>query len=106
MAKIKKVTAVLAVIAVLAGFLGGFLYWTVSDLPNIKQLEEYAPLESSRVYSNDGKILAELYIERRTFVPSYQRIPHTGLPFFRKLLYWRRTLTDNTDSDRPERPLQ
>ena len=72
MAKIKTITAVLVVIAVLIGFLGGFLYWTVSDLPNIKLLEEYSPLESSRVYSGDGKVLAELYVERRTFVPSYQ----------------------------------
>jgi len=72
MAKLKKMTAVLAVLAVSIGFLGGFLYWTVSDLPNIKLLEEYAPLESSRVYSSDGKIIAELYIERRTFVPAYQ----------------------------------
>ena len=72
MTGIKKMTAVLAVIAVFIGFLGGFLYWTVSDLPNIKLLQEYAPLESSRVYSSDGKVIAELYIERRTFVPSYQ----------------------------------
>jgi penicillin-binding protein 1A len=76
MTRIKKITIALAITSLLVGFLGGFLYWTVSDLPNIKMLEEYAPLESSRVYSGDGKVIAELYVERRTFIPSYQIPDH------------------------------
>ncbi len=68
----KKLLIIFVVSSLLIGFMGGFLYWTLSDLPNIKLLEEYAPLESSRVYSSDDKVLAELYVERRTFVPCYQ----------------------------------
>lgn len=56
------------------GSAGGFLYWSVTDLPAIKSLEEYSPVQSTLVYSSDGALLAELYLERRTFVP-YYKIP-------------------------------
>jgi penicillin-binding protein 1A len=68
----KKLLSGLIIFSTIVGIIGGFISWTVSDLPNIKLLEEYAPMESSRVYSSDGKVLAELYVERRTFIPSYQ----------------------------------
>jgi penicillin-binding protein 1A len=68
----KKVITGLIIFSALTGILGGFVYWATSDLPNIKLLEEYTPIESSRVYSSDGKIIAELYLERRTFIPHYQ----------------------------------
>jgi penicillin-binding protein 1A len=77
----KKSLIVLIVISTLIGTVGGFLYWTISDLPNIKVLEEYAPLESSRIYSSDGQIIAELYLERRTFVPHYQIPDHVKKAF-------------------------
>ncbi len=64
------VTAV--VLSIIIGILGGYIYWILSDLPGIKAIEEYAPAESSIVYADDGSVLAELYAERRTFVPSYQ----------------------------------
>jgi penicillin-binding protein 1A len=54
------------------GIIGGAVYWAVSDLPQVNSIEEYVPAESSKVYSSDGKILAEFYYERRTFVPSYK----------------------------------
>jgi len=72
--KSRKLVIALIVFSILAGILGGFVYWTISDLPNTKLLEEYAPLESSRIFSSDGKVIAEFYVERRTFIPSY-RIP-------------------------------
>jgi len=68
----KRIFLVCIVLSSLAGILGGFIYWTTSDLPNSALLEEYTPLESSRVYSCDGKLLAELYVERRTYMPSYE----------------------------------
>lgn len=77
----KKILAVLIVISTLVGAVGGFLFWTLSGLPNIKQLEEYSPLESSRIYSSDGQVIAELYLERRTFVPSYQIPDHVKKAF-------------------------
>ncbi|HMK49293.1 MAG TPA: penicillin-binding protein 1A [Thermodesulfovibrionales bacterium] len=77
----RKLLIILAFVSVITGFIGGFLYWTLSDLPNIKLLEEYAPLESSRVYSTDNKVLAELYVERRTFVPYYEIPDHVKKAF-------------------------
>lgn len=68
----KRILAVFIVFSSLIGIIGGFIYWTVSDLPNIKLLEEYTPLESSRVFSYDGQLLAELYVERRTYIPYYE----------------------------------
>lgn len=68
-------------VSVLAGAIGGLVYGTSAGLPNIKQLEEYTPLESSRVYSSDGKMLAELYLERRTFIPHYQIPDHVKKAF-------------------------
>jgi penicillin-binding protein 1A len=68
----QKIIIFLIVLSALIGILGSFTYWVISDLPKIKRLEEYTPVESSRVYSGDGKVIAELYIERRTFVPYYQ----------------------------------
>jgi penicillin-binding protein 1A len=68
----KKLLIAFVIISTIIGVSGGFVYWTISDLPNIKLLEEYAPLESSRIYSSDGQVMAELYLERRTFVPYYE----------------------------------
>ncbi|GAB4412442.1 MAG: PBP1A family penicillin-binding protein [Thermodesulfovibrionales bacterium] len=59
-------------LSILIGASGGFLYWNLSDLPAIKSLEEYPSVESSLVYSSDGKLLAEFYLERRTFIPHYK----------------------------------
>ncbi|KJR40502.1 penicillin-binding protein, 1A family [Candidatus Magnetoovum chiemensis] len=61
-------------LAIGLGYVGGFIFSNLSDLPKIKQLESYAPLESSFIYSSDNELLAELYVERRTFVP-YHKIP-------------------------------
>ncbi|HBR22682.1 MAG TPA: penicillin-binding protein [Nitrospiraceae bacterium] len=66
--------ALLSVFCVAAGIIIGFIYWMLSELPQIKALEEYKPIESSRVYSSEGELLAELYLERRTLIPHY-RIP-------------------------------
>ncbi|MDX9715280.1 MAG: PBP1A family penicillin-binding protein [Dissulfurispiraceae bacterium] len=61
----------ISIAAIIVGAFAGFIYWNFSDLPEIRQLESYAPLETSVVYSSDGKVLAEFYMERRTFVPHF-----------------------------------
>jgi penicillin-binding protein 1A len=81
MMKISKITVVLIVFSVLIGILCGVLYWTVADLPSVKLLEEYTPMESSMVYSSDGQLLTELYLERRTFIPCYQIPDHVKKAF-------------------------
>ena len=65
-----KVTALFLFMITIGGT-GGYFYSLFSDLPDIHQLESYTPLESSIVYSSDGKVLAEFYLERRTYIPAY-----------------------------------
>jgi penicillin-binding protein 1A len=77
----QRIIILLVILSALMGALGSFTYWVFSDLPKIKHLEEYTPIESSRVYSSDGKVIAELYIERRTFVPYYQIPEHVKRAF-------------------------
>ena len=76
-----KLLYVLVISGILAGVLGGLVYWMVSDLPSISAIEGYVPMESSKVYSSEGKVLAEFYYERRTFVPSYQVPEHVKKAF-------------------------
>jgi len=54
------------------GVFAGYIYWLFSDLPDIRNLEGYRPLEASIVYSSDGQVLTEFYYERRKFVPHYE----------------------------------
>jgi penicillin-binding protein 1A len=56
----------------LFGVFIGYIYWLFSDLPDIRNLEGYRPLEASIVYSSDGQVLTEFYYERRKFVPHYE----------------------------------
>ncbi|HIJ60787.1 MAG TPA: PBP1A family penicillin-binding protein [Nitrospirae bacterium] len=67
-----KYFTIILILALLLGVSSGFLYWTLSDLPQIKSLETYRPIESTMVYSSEGKILAEFYLERRKYIPPYQ----------------------------------
>ncbi len=63
---------IVILLSVSIGAFGGFIYWSFSDLPQVRSLEIHAPYESSFVYSSDGKVLAEFFIERRNFIPHYK----------------------------------
>ncbi|MCB9948340.1 MAG: PBP1A family penicillin-binding protein [Rhodospirillaceae bacterium] len=62
-------TIVTTVGAVLAGPLGPL------DIPDHTPLAEYQPAETTRVFLSDGSLLAEHYVENRTFVPIDQIPP-------------------------------
>ena len=47
----------------------GILVYFSHDLPDYHQLEKYEPLVTTRLYANDGQLLAEYASERRIFVP-------------------------------------
>lgn len=50
-----------------------YVIWTASqDLPDYKQLANYAPPVMTRIYAADGSMLAEYAEERRLFVPVNQ----------------------------------
>ena len=50
------------------------LWYFSIGLPDYKKLSNYQPPISSRVYSDDGKLIAEYSIEKRLFIP-YDSIP-------------------------------
>ncbi|MDH4232874.1 MAG: PBP1A family penicillin-binding protein [Nitrospirota bacterium] len=80
-ARQKKLLYIFVSLSILAGMLGGLVYWTVADLPKVNSIEEYIPIESSKVYSSDGRVLAEFYYERRTFIPHYKIPEHVKKAF-------------------------
>ena len=77
----RKFIYIFVFVCALFGATGGFVYWALSDLPRVNAIEEYVPAESSKIYSSDGKILAEFYYERRTFVPHYKIPDHVKKAF-------------------------
>ncbi|MHB8883106.1 MAG: penicillin-binding protein 1A [Thermodesulfovibrionales bacterium] len=68
----KKVIVFFLLLCAVTGIIGGGVYWMLLDLPKVNVIGEYVPMESSRVFSADRKVLAEFYYERRTFVPHYK----------------------------------
>ncbi len=52
---------------------GGYIYLT-RELPDIDIIEEYNPNLTTRVFADDGQMIAEFFIERRIVVP-LKRMP-------------------------------
>ena len=50
-----------------------FWYFSIG-LPDYKKLSDYQPPISSRVYSNDGRLIAEYALEKRLFIP-FESVP-------------------------------
>jgi penicillin-binding protein 1A len=61
-----RIILFLALTAVLIGGASGLAIFSIWDLPEIRTLEEYKPSITSRVFSDDNKLLAQFYIENRT----------------------------------------
>jgi penicillin-binding protein 1A len=66
----------IAIVIVLSIFflLFSALWYFSSGLPDYKKLETYEPPVSSRVYANNGDLIAEYAVEKRLFIP-YESIP-------------------------------
>ena len=61
-------------VAVVILFMFSTLWYFSIGLPDYKKLSNYQPPISSRVYSHDGKLIAEYALEKRLFVP-YESVP-------------------------------
>ncbi|MEK9954077.1 MAG: penicillin-binding protein 1A [Pelagibacteraceae bacterium] len=69
-------------LTILAFFLAFSALWYFSSgLPDYKKLENYEPPISSRVYANDGTLIAEYALEKRLFIP-FESIPKTIINSF------------------------
>ncbi len=53
---------------------GGGYYYLTRGLPNLDILEDYTPNLTTRVFADDGQMIAEFFIERRIVVP-LKRMP-------------------------------
>jgi penicillin-binding protein 1A len=71
MVKLIRFLFVCVVLAAIAGcgFVGITLWYFGRDLPDYQQLAHYEPPILTRVYAEDGRLLAEYASERRVFVP-------------------------------------
>ena len=61
-------------LSVVTGMGGAYIYWNLTDLPSVAGLEHYEPIESSKVFSEDGELLGEFFTEKRTFI-SLKNVP-------------------------------
>ncbi len=71
---------ILFIIILLIFSLSTFWYFSIG-LPDYKKLSNYQPPISSRVYSEDGKLIAEYALQKRLFVP-YESIPEKVINAF------------------------
>jgi len=62
-------------------FMFSTLWYFSIGLPDYKKLSNYQPPISSRVYSEDGNLIAEYALEKRLFVP-YESIPEKVINSF------------------------
>ena len=71
------------IVAIISLFFIAFssLWYFSSGLPDYKKLESYEPPVSSRVYADNGTLIAEYAIEKRLFIP-YDSIPTTVINSF------------------------
>ena len=66
-AVILKIAACAAVFATLA--LGGYFLYLMATLPKVDRLADYRPPIVSQVIGEDGSLVGEFFLERRTVVP-------------------------------------
>ena len=72
---------VIIFIGAISIFLFSTLWYFSIGLPDYKKLSDYQPPISSRVYSEDRKLIAEYALEKRLFIP-YKLHSRKGYKFF------------------------
>jgi len=64
------ISALCLVVCLAVASAAGFILWKASkDLPDYEVLAKYEPAVTTRVYANDGNLIAEFARERRIYVP-------------------------------------
>lgn len=63
------IISVLLIIALCFGIGVGLLAWIFKTAPDVSQLSKYKPSEATTVLAEDGRTLANLYVENRIYVP-------------------------------------
>ncbi len=78
--RVVAVTAALAATAAVMALVGYFFY-LLATLPKVDRLADYRPPIVSQVFGDDGSLVGEFYIERRTVVP-VEKIPRQLIQAF------------------------
>ena len=79
---LKNILIISISIVLLTSILIVAVLWTYSnDIPDYKFLKNYKPPVSSKVYSGEGKLVADFSKEKRVFVP-YNSIPKNVINAF------------------------
>ena len=78
--KLVFVTALTLLIIPLLSFVGAYYYFS-RDLPDLSLLKNYHPNITTKVFSNQGDLIGEFYIEKRTVVP-FAKIPKIAIEAF------------------------
>lgn len=68
------VLVILVILAAGSGVLGGLLFVYSSDLPQVRQLEDYRPDVMTEVFADDGTPIARFAMQHRVLV-TYDQIP-------------------------------
>lgn len=66
---IRTLIAITALVGLFSGATAGAFLALTRDLPQIRELENFEPSAVTRVYSADGVLLSELFLEKRMPVP-------------------------------------
>jgi len=61
----KLIYAIIATVAIIIGAIGGFVMVHSTDMPQIEALENFKPNATTRVFADNGEMLAEFYMENR-----------------------------------------
>ena len=75
------IKTIIAIIASLLFLAFSAIWYFSSGLPDYKKLESYEPPVSSRVYADNGTLIAEYALEKRLFIP-YDSIPNPVINAF------------------------
>lgn len=59
-------------IVVLSTALVTYLFYLSRDLPSIRQLQDFSPAVATKIISRDGKVIAELFTQKRVLIPFSQ----------------------------------
>ena len=63
------VLAVVSVVVVALLAFAGYFFYLMATLPKVDRLADYKPPIVSQVFGDDGILVGEFYLERRTVVP-------------------------------------
>lgn len=74
------VTAAILLLVTLLGF-GGYFMYLMASLPRVDRLTDYRPPIVSQVFGDNGTLVGEFYLERRTVVP-VDKIPKKMIQAF------------------------